>query len=149
MIVRKSNLEEVSKLTAISKGAFDTDINVGSSEIGGPPFYDSVNWHRRMLKSGNLYTVEADGAVIGGAVLFHDKKDPAMMYVGRIFIEPELHNQGYGLQEMKLIEELFPEITTWRLETPIWNVRTNRFYLKAGYTKMMEDKESCYYQKIV
>jgi hypothetical protein len=50
---------------------------------------------------------------------------------------------------MENIEKMFPNITTWHLETPVWNIRTNSFYKKLGYLEMYRDKESVYYQKEV
>ncbi len=34
-----------------------------------------------------------------------------------------------------------------KLDTPIWNERTNRFYKKCGYTEIGRDGESVYYEK--
>ena len=42
MIVTKSVMEHISTLVKISKSAFESDIEVGASSIGGPPEYDSV-----------------------------------------------------------------------------------------------------------
>jgi len=131
--------EEIKIVTNISKRAFDTDVMVGADEVGGPPNYDSEKWHKKMMLSHNLYTIKQEDYLIGGAVLFQDKRNKQIMYVGRIF----------GLESMKYIEKMFPEITTWRLETPVWNIRTNSFYKKLGYLEMYRDKESVYYQKEV
>ncbi len=38
-------------------------------------------------------------------------------------------------------------IDTIRLETPVWNSRTNSFYKKLGYTEMYRNEESVFYQK--
>jgi len=34
-----------------------------------------------------------------------------------------------------------------KLDTPIWNERTNQFYKKFGYTEIGRDNESVYYEK--
>ena len=36
MIMERASLADVAALTKLSKAAFDTDINVGSTEPGGP-----------------------------------------------------------------------------------------------------------------
>ncbi len=100
-----------------------------------------------MMLSHNLYTIKQEDYLIGGAVLFQDKRNKEIMYVGRIFIDPKEYKKGFGLESMKYIEKMFPKITTWRLETPVWNIRTNSFYKKLGYLEMYRDKESVYYQK--
>lgn len=96
MELRKAKAEEAKMLTEISKQAFDTDINVGSKEIGGPPCYDDEKWHVEM---------------------------------------------------MSLIETMNSKIHTIKLDTPIWNIRTNQFYQKLGYKEVKTDNEFVYYQK--
>jgi len=149
MKIKLATSEEIKTLTDISKRAFDTDIGVGGKEMGGPPDYDSDNWHIKMMQNDNLYSIIEDGIIIGGMLLFRDCKNNYIMYVGRIFIAPGVHKKGYGLEAMMLMEDMFPVVTTFKLDTPIWNKRTNCFYKKAGYIKMYEDKDSIYFEKIV
>jgi len=101
------------------------------------------------MQNNNLYSIIEDSIIIGGMLLFRDCKNKDILYVGRIFIAPNVHKKGYGLEAMKLVEDMFPVVTTFKLDTPIWNKRTNCFYKKAGYIKMDEDEDSIYFQKIV
>lgn len=143
-----ANKEQIKELVAISKAAFDTDIEVGADEIGGPPDYDSIQWHIRMQKSGNLYALLNNGEVIGGALLFRDRKEQSVLYVGRIFVAPQYHRRGYGMELMKLVEHVFPDVCCIRLDTPVWNIRTNSFYIKCGFEEKYRDSESVYYEKM-
>ena len=139
MILRKSSENEIGKIVEISKKSFDTDILVGGKENDGPPQYDDINWHKQMFKEGHLYTyMQKNGEIIGGAILFEE---------GRIFINPQHFGQGYGIQLMRDIECCFPDVYVIQLDTPIWNVRTNRFYRKCGYRQTGKDIESVYYEK--
>lgn len=147
MKIRLSLEEEATTLTKLSKAAFDTDIYVGGKEIDGPPYYDSVSWHRQMLREKHLYSVLVENQIIGGAILFRDMKNPETMYVGRIFIDPKLHRKGYGIEMMCLLENMFPDILNWILETPVWNIRTNSFYQKLGFKETNRDADSVYYNK--
>lgn len=145
MIFRKSVNEDINKLVNFSKRAFDSDITVGGTEIGGPPDYDSVSWHRQMREEGHLYTLQQDnGEVVGGAVLF-DNED--CLFVGRIFVNPDFFHQGYGIVLMDNIEKTFPNVKCIKLDTPVWNIRTNNFYKKCGYIETGRDEESVYYEK--
>lgn len=45
----------------------------------------------------------------------------------------EFH-KGHGLALMKAIEEKFSTVNKYYLDTPEWNIRTNNFYKKCGYT---------------
>ena len=52
----------------------------------------------------------------------------------------------YGMKLMMEIEDLFHSKII-KLDTPIWNEHTNRFYKKCGYTEIGRDDESVYYEK--
>lgn len=143
MILRKSTKKDIKELTRISKEAFDSDVQVGGMEIGGPPDYDSEEWHMDMMKQNHLYTYTCDDkTIVGGAVLFGSEK----LFVGRIFIAPEHFRKGYGMSLMQDIERILSPKTI-NLDTPVWNERTNRFYKKCGYRETGRDSESVYYEK--
>ena len=48
---------------------------------------------------------------------------------------------------MEIVENLYPDVTTFTLDTPLWNIRTNNFYKKLGYEVEKKDKEFAYYIK--
>ena len=131
---------------AISKAAFDSDIHVGARDADRPPDYDSVPWHIQMKNEGHLLQVVIDGEIVGGAILFVDK-DCETLYIGRIFLDPVHYRKGYGLSLMKMVETFYPDIKKIKLDTPLWNVRTNAFYTKLGYREVKRDKGFAYYQK--
>lgn len=147
MILRKTVQSEIPELTRISKAAFDTDCFVGGTEPGGPPEYDSASWHEEMMNSGILYTFICENRIIGGAILFPNVERKEL-YIGRIFVDPVHFRKGYGTAMMEQIEKMFPAYLC-KLDTPVWNVRTNRFYTKLGYEETGRDEETVYYQKQV
>ena len=141
-----AELENVERIVAISKAAFDGDIDVGSFRSDGPPDYDSIAWHIQMKNEGHLFQAVVDGEIVGGAILFLDKDDKTL-YVGRIFIDPVHYRKGYGLSLMKMVEAYYSGIKKIKLDTPRWNVRTNAFYTKLGYCEVKRDEGFAYYQK--
>ena len=149
MIFKKAKTNQIERLVEISKAAFDTDIEVGASEVGGPPDYDCMEWHRQMCRNGNLYVLMKDEAIVGGAIIFEDEKEADILYVGRIFVDPLQYHKGYGKEIMRQIEKTDARKHIFRLETPVWNQRTNSFYPKCGYEEMYRDEESVYYQKVL
>lgn len=142
LILRKAEIKEVPLLTDISKRAFDSDIEVGAPGPGGPGEYDNPLWHMKMLKEGRLFCYLEDDKIIGGALIWIT---PKYVYIGRIFIDPSLFNKGYGIKLMKAIEETYPR-KEYQLDTPTWNIRTNKFYQKIGY-KLINTKEDCNFYK--
>ena len=144
--LENAELKHIEKIVAISKAAFDSDIYVGASDTGGPPGYDSIPWHIQMKNEGHLLQAVMDGEIVGGAILFVDK-DGETLYIGRIFLDPLHYRKGYGLSLMKKAETFYPGIKIIKLDTPLWNVRTNAFYTKLGYCEVKRDKGFAYYQK--
>lgn len=142
LILAKS--QDALVLTSISKRAFESDVTVGSPQAGGPPGYQSRKFHHKMAAQKHLYTFYQDRLIVGGAILF---KDGAHLHIGRIFIDPVHFRKGLGIQLMELIENLFPDVTTFSLDTPLWNIRTNNFYQKLGYEMERTDQEFAYYGK--
>lgn len=114
--------------------------------LGGPPGYMSVPFHTKMARQGHLYKLTDDGLIVGGAILFLEND---VLNVGRIFVAPEHFRKGYGLFIMREVENMFPEVREYTLDTPIWNVRTNSFYTKLGYKEIKRDKEFVFYSKHV
>ena len=147
MVLRKTVHSEIPELTRISKAAFDTDCLVGGRSAGGPPDYDSEPWHVKMMEGGNLYTAIEQNTIIGGAVLFPNAKQKEL-YIGRIFIDPVRFQKGYGITITEQIERIHPGFLC-KLDTPVWNIRTNRFYTKLGYQETGRDEDTVYYQKQV
>lgn len=142
----KAGTSDAIVINSISKRSFDSDIEVGARCKGGPPGYMSVQFHTKMARTNHLYKLLVDGLIIGAAILFMDGD---RLDIGRIFISPEYHRTGYGVYMMQEIEQMFPAVKEIYLDTPIWNIRTNPFYQKLGYTEYKRDSEFVYYTKIL
>ena len=141
----KAGTADAVTLVGISKHAFDSDVEVGGTCAGGPPGYSSLSFHTKMARMNCLYKlVDEDGLTVGGALLFIKDNE---VNVGRIFVAPEHFRKGYGIFMMQQIEAGFPEVQTFALDTPIWNIRTNAFYQKLGYVEVRRDSDFVYYEK--
>lgn len=138
--------KDVFMLTAYSKFAFDSDVDVGAPALMGPPGYKSQQFYSKMCRCKYLYSFFDEDLIIGGAVLVPKAKEN-IVEICRIFIKPECFGKGYGMKMMELIEASFPDASGFILDTPIWNHRTNRFYQKCGYTEYKRDEEFVFYRK--
>ena len=141
--LRASTADAVS-LMCISKKAFDSDVEVGASSVGGPPGYATLSFHTKMARMNCLYKLVVDYKIVGGAIIFLKDNE---LNIGRIFVDPEYFRKGYGIFMMQQIEESFAEAKVFTLDTPIWNVRTNTFYQKLGYVEVRRDGDFIYYEK--
>ena len=140
----KAGTSDAPVLNAVSKHAFESDVAIGGAPAGGPPGYMSLKYHMKMARSGHLFKLTENGLIIGGAILFPDGDT---LNIGRIFVNPDLHRKGYGIRMMREIEAMFPDIRTFTLDTPAWNIRTNQFYSSLGYAEVKRSQEFIFYSK--
>ena len=77
-----------------------------------------------------------DGQIVGGLILFRIRQ--GHYEIGRIYLDPDVQNQGIGKQVMAFAEGLYPDAKRWTLDTPSWAVRNHHFYEKLGYMKVRE-----------
>lgn len=140
----KASTADAVSLMCISKKAFDSDVEVGASSVGGPPGYATLSFHTKMARMNCLYKLVDDYKIVGGVLLFLKADE---LNVCRIFVAPEYFRKGYGIFMMQQIEAMFPEVKVFTLDTPIWNVRTNAFYQKLGYEEVRRDGDFVYYEK--
>ena len=120
------------------------ELVLAKSQVGGPPGYQSRKFYVKMAAQKHLYTFYNNRLIVGGAVLF---KDGTNLHIGRIFIDPEHFHEGLGTKLVEMIENLYSDVTSFTLDTPLWNIRTNNFYQKLGYELEKKDKEFAYYIK--
>ena len=146
MKLEKAEKIHLEKIVAMSKRAFETDIEVGGTIGDYPPEYDSITWHEQMLDEGHLFQAVVDEELIGGAILFLSENKESL-YIGRIFVDSLHHKKGYGISLMKLVENLYSDVKEINLDTPIWNIRTNSFYKKLGYSELKQEDGFLFYQK--
>lgn len=141
----KASTADALVLNCISRQSFESDVDAGAPSKGGPPGYTSLSFHTKMARMNRLFKLTDRGLIVGGAILFPDGD---LVNVARIFVSPEHFCKGYGTFMMQAIEAAFPEAKGFTLDTPAWNIRTNRFYLKLGYSEVRRDREFVYYRKI-
>ena len=124
-------------LARASERAFHSDIHYGAPGLGGPPGFKSAEWQKRMMRAGQYYRITLDGQVVGGFIVF--PKEPRCYELGRIFVDPDVQNQGIGAQAFEYMWKTYPLAKKWTLGTPEWNVRTRHFYAKVGFVEVGED----------
>lgn len=124
--------EDMEELTSVSMKSFHTDIFAGADTLKGPPGYNSIEFHEDMLRESSFFYKIIDGEKIIGGFWFN-QSDHDMAYLYRIFVDPEYHEKGIGLESFSFLFKSFPNIKHWSLKTPVWNTRTPKFYNKIGF----------------
>jgi len=130
----EATIDDAEVLAEISKKAFDTDIDVGSPDEGGPPGYDEPEFQVKVMDYFDCYRILLEDETVGG--VYVSSKTPEHKVLERIFVDPDRHRQGIGTWAMELAIEAYPEARLWTLGTPEWNVRTTAFYEKLGFVQV-------------
>ena len=93
--------QDVMMLTAFSKWAFETDVQVGAPALAGPPGYKSNQFYSQMNHAKYLYSFFANGIIIGGAVLIPGGNPKGTeVEIGRIFLNPEHFKIGKSREQV-------------------------------------------------
>jgi RimJ/RimL family protein N-acetyltransferase len=145
LVYERARAEEAKALARVSWKAFDNDVHYGAPGPGGPEGYKSEVWQSTMMKRGKYFKIVQEGKLIGGFLLF--RKGPDHYELARIFLHPDVQNQGLGTQIMHyLLDEAFPEVRRWTLGTPTWNSRTQHFYQKFGFIRVKSERRGVRYE---
>ncbi|MCL2806774.1 MAG: GNAT family N-acetyltransferase [Coriobacteriia bacterium] len=127
--------QDVIICTPIMKRAFDADTKIHTEQSeGGPPGYVNGeflrNWY--MHKDAMPYKISKDGWPCGALSLWI--RDDSVNFLGNIFIDPELQDQGFGMIIWDFIEKTYPDTIKWQTETPAFSRRNHHFYVnKLGF----------------
>nr|WP_227413828.1 GNAT family N-acetyltransferase [Cytobacillus luteolus] len=99
-----------------------------------------------MIEELEYFKIKYYEKVIGGIIVTVTGK--SFGRIDRIFVEPNYQGKGIGSQVINLIEEQFPNVRTWDLETSRRQVNNHHFYEKMGYkTTFMTDDEYYYIKR--
>ncbi|WP_291582095.1 GNAT family N-acetyltransferase [Clostridium sp. UBA6640] len=94
---------------------------------------------RISYKLGDYYKIIFNNMVAGGIrVMWWE--DTTRYKLGPIFITPEFQGKGIAQQAMNMVEELYPQATTWELDTILQEKRNCYLYEKMGYCQGEERK---------
>jgi predicted acetyltransferase len=142
-------MKDAKELTAISIDAFHTDFTeAGRKTMGGPPGYDSIEFHKKMIKeSTQFYKILIGSSIIGG--FWFIQKNSKSAYLYRIFVDPKFHHKGAGLQAFEFLFQSIPNIKFWSLKAPVWNTRTLNFYKKVGFEITEKSDKFSFFAKTI
>jgi GNAT superfamily N-acetyltransferase len=89
---------------------------------------------------GGFYKILYDNALVGAICVFWREK--TQFWISPMFILPEYQGKGIAQKAIHLIEELFPQATSWELRTILQEERNCYLYEKIGYKRLEDWKHS-------
>ncbi|OOZ84242.1 GNAT family N-acetyltransferase [Bacillus cereus] len=154
IFIEKATILDAEKLTEIMTRTFDEEAkrwlcaqeDVIDYNIQ-PPGYSSVEMMKYSIEELDCYKVIMDEKIIGGIIVTISGKSYGR--VDRIFVDPVYQGKGIGSHIIKLIEEVYPSIRIWDLETSSRQINNHYFYKKMGYEIIFKSgDEYCYVKRI-
>lgn len=118
------------RLAEIAKRAYESDVDHGAPEAGGPQGYDSAGFYTRSLKYLSCYSVMLGEDLVGGAMV---STGGGHATIERLFVDTNHQRKGVGSETVKLLIERYPEVALWTVGAPEWNTRAHQFIESLGF----------------
>ncbi|EJP90677.1 N-acetyltransferase [Bacillus thuringiensis] len=101
--------------------------------------------------NGGFYKIIVDMNLVG-AICISQKETPSKFWISPMFIHPGYQGKGIAQKVITLIEEMFPEATSWELATILEEEKNCFLYEKMEYKrteviKKLNDKTTLIYYK--
>lgn len=131
--------EDSPELVRILKAAFTIEAN-RYDKFDIPPLQETVENFAASFADLTIYKAEQNGEIVGSV---NTRIEGSTCYIGRLVVDPEIHNQGIGRQLMARAEAENAHVPRFELFTGYRSEKNIRFYEKQGYTiydqKMSEE----------
>ncbi len=136
--IERATREDAEEVTEIQARTFEDDnkLKPPGCSMEGPPGYNSVSWNAEWIAKTPYYKIVCDGQIVGGIIIFD--RGTGCYELGRIYVDPDLQNQGIGQQAVRQMFKSFPGARKWTLGTPSWAIRNQHFYEKMGFVQVRE-----------
>lgn len=135
--IKKMRKSDVSILYQIALRSFQPDYEKYGVY---PPL---INLKRKKFYPPLIFgkTIFVEDTIIGGVFVARLGKKGE---IGAIFLDTIYQHKGYGKEVISMIEQSYPKIKRWKLETLSENYKLHYFYESLGYIKTGEilDKKS-------
>lgn len=109
------------------------------------PGFDSIDMQIYHMWDGRYYKVLLSGEIVAVLLITYTNREHAR--IDRFYIHPAHQGKGIGTQAFKLLEDMYPQVSHWQLETTRKSARNQHFYKKLGFVLAEEDEEDCFYIK--
>ncbi|MRG87607.1 GNAT family N-acetyltransferase [Salinibacillus xinjiangensis] len=102
--------------------------------------------------NSDFYKIFADNKLVGAICI--SWKEEVQFWISPMFVLSSYQGMGVAQKAIILIEEMFPQATTWELATIIEEERNCYLYEKMGYTKtgvrkkINDNATLIYYKKV-
>ncbi|MFM2483829.1 GNAT family N-acetyltransferase [Celerinatantimonas yamalensis] len=133
LLLELVNPLDVAELRDLAVNAFMEDRRYRPDDVkdGNPPRLDDIQKHQEWLLLYTYLKCTMNGRLVGSCIL--KLTDQQGEIIG-IHVQQHQMNTGVGSWMINELAQLFPQVSTWTLETPDYATRNHHFYEKNGFT---------------
>ena len=103
------------------------------------PALQSFERFQERLQQGNFYKIIVNGHLAGSVHVY--KKSSQIMRLHMINILERFQGKGLAQKVMKRLEMIYPEVSSWELDTILQGEKNCYLYEKMGYVRTGEQKK--------
>lgn len=111
------------------------------------PGFNSIHMQKYHTRDGKYYKILKGSILVGVILISTTGREHAR--IDLFYIHPTFQGMGIGSKVLQSIENKYPEVITWSLDTTQKSPRNHFFYEKNGYILQSEDEFERYYYKTI
>ena len=123
---------DIAHLRDLSVNAFAEDRTHRPQSINGgdPPGIETIEKHEEWLYSKTYLKCTMNGNIVGSCIL-QIEGEKGLLF--GLHVNKQHMNKGIGSWIISEMQQMFPQVSTWSLETPDYASRNHHFYQKNGF----------------
>ena len=145
--LKRASIEDAEIILDINIEAFNDEMQKVLGRNGGPPGYDNLEEHKRLIDRFLVYLVKIDERTIGSFFLIPHTDNHYSLESFCIY--PKYQGNGYGYETLKVIEQNHSNVKKWSLGAFKKSLHIQKLYEKFGYIKIDENEWEIMYEKIL
>ena len=114
MIIQKADISDAAQILSLQKLAYQSEAEI-YNDCKIPPLTQTLEEVESKFKDHIFLKAVEDGKIIGsvrGNIL-----NSVTIYIGRLIVNPDYQNQGFGTKLLNKIEACFPDFNRFELIT--------------------------------
>lgn len=149
MEIRVATKKDSIAITEVSTASFRHEaetLNLSERDLNvQPPGYDHEAMTDYMIEELTSYVIEQNDKIVGAIILTMTGDEYGR--IDRVFIHPDSQGKGMGKALIRHVENEYPAVRIWELETSIYQSRNIHFYKQLGFKVVHESEEEVCFVK--
>lgn len=129
------------------KGVEELNLKENYNKLDEIKLEQDIDMQRYHTWDNKYYKIIYKENLIGVTFICYTGREHAR--INKLYIIPEYQGMGMGKKVINIIEDMFPMVKIWTLDTIKESLKDNKFYEKMGYKLIEDDDKKKHYIKIL